>query len=213
MARLLADWYSSNKRQLPWRTETDTFLILVSEILLRKTQARAVNDIYHSFFTAFPDVQSLDRASHKDIQDSLIKLGLSAQRASQLKVLSRTLILHHEGAVPKSHVELLALPGIGPYAASMVAAILGDEKLPGVDSNVSRVIVRLFGVEPIHLEARKSPNIWALAGSLLSGWPDSPSDFNWAVLDLAHSLCTPRMPKCCECPLMKHCSFAKANRS
>ncbi len=103
-------------------------------------------------------------------------------------------------------VSLVELPGIGRYSAGVVAAV-GGEASPAVDTNVARIICRVFGVKPSHAEARKSTNIWQLAWELIEA-SGKPARLTWALLDLAAAVCRVRTPSCDVCPLAAVCRYA-----
>ncbi len=95
-----------------------------------------------------------------------------------------------------------ALPGIGPYTASAIAAIAFGRRTMPVDGNIERVVSRLFAVEEPLPKAK--PLIQQLAATLLG--PTRAGDSAQALMDLGSSICTPKKPACALCPLKEDCS-------
>jgi A/G-specific adenine glycosylase len=183
---------------------------LVSEIMLKKTTARAVENLLPAFLSLCPNVVALNAALRVSLRRVLRPIGLSNQRAVQLKHLARALNETHNGIVPKSIVELEHLPGVGPYTARAVAAATFDSRALGVDANVARLIVRFFGLVPDRFEARRSVNVLALAETL-SRRSQAGKGLLWAMLDHCAQVCTARKPKCGICALQARCAYRLAH--
>lgn len=202
----LLTWWEVNQRTYPWRYWSDPYRLLVTEVFLRQTRAPTVSAFVEDFFSDHPDPGSLLQAGETRLAKRLHPLGFSRQRAAQLVSLARYLVGREQRSWAYS--ELLDLPGIGKYSAGMVGAVLG---LPtaAVDTNVARVLCRIFALTPSHLEARKSPNVWRVAETLIAV-SDEAAPVTWALLDLAATLCVTRVPRCSECPLHSSCAQAES---
>jgi A/G-specific adenine glycosylase len=203
VVRALLDWWGTNQRDFPWRRWTDLYRLLVTEVLLRQTRAEAVATFIPEFLDRYPHVDELSDASEGELATTLRPLGFSRQRAPQLLQLAKRL---QAGPVPTTQTDFMGLPGIGKYAAGMVAAATG-QRVPAVDTNVARVLCRVFGINPSHAEARKSSNVWAEAEAMVD-CADQAVDVTWAILDLAALICVDRRPRCPDCPLQKWCVYA-----
>ncbi|HEV2299967.1 MAG TPA: NUDIX domain-containing protein, partial [Stellaceae bacterium] len=115
-------------------------------------------------------------------------------------------VARHGGVFPDDAAALRALPGIGRYTASAIAAIAFDRREAAVDGNVERVVARLFAVEePL---PRAKPRLAALARTLLPA--ARAGDFAQALMDLGATICTPRRPACALCPWRQCCAAAAA---
>ena len=183
--------------------------MLIAEILLKKTTAGAVERFIPVFLARYPDPCSINKSTVEELKDLLAPLGLSMQRAVQIKNLAGALIRDHKGQVPSQLTQLLELPGVGPYIASAVRCYaFGGIEAP-VDTNVARIIVRLHGISPSRHEARRSPEVWELASELVGQDTKTVREINWALLDLGAQICTAREPNCIRCPLIGECRFAK----
>lgn len=200
--RRLLRWARGNLRAFPWRETRDPYSILVAEILLRKTTARMVTATYEEFLRRFPTSSDLADSSVRELTVLLAPLGLSAQRAEQFAALGRA--LQDAGGVPRDVDLLASLPGVGPYSTAAVRCFAFGEAVPMVDTNVARVVSRVFGVTPTRFEARRCPSIWETTATLVKP-SKAPRRLNWSILDIAAALCKPRKPLCHLCPLANTC--------
>jgi A/G-specific adenine glycosylase len=145
-------------------------------------------------------VTALAQASLDDVLRAWAGLGYYA-RARNLHACAVAVVERHGGVFPETLEGLRALPGIGDYTASAVAAIAFDADAVPVDGNVERVVARLFAVEE-ELPAAK-PRIKELSLSLLP--PARSGDFAQAMMDLGATVCTPKKPACALCPWNEAC--------
>ncbi|AFL95284.1 hypothetical protein CL1_1081 [Thermococcus cleftensis] len=198
----LLSWYYQNGRNFPWRETRDPYRILVAELMLQRTKASQVVPVYLEFIKEFPDVLSLSRASPERIREYFSRLGLE-WRAEKVLALAKILAEKYEGRIPCDRKELLSLPGIGQYISAAVLSFACDVPVAVVDSNVVRVLSRYFGVTPKG-EGRRDRKILGLASKILP--KHSHREYNFAIIDFAALICTPKKPKCKRCPLREKCS-------
>jgi A/G-specific adenine glycosylase len=199
-------WYDRHRRRLPWRAEpgrpADPYRVWLSEIMLQQTTVATVIPYYETFVSRFPTVDALAAANLDDILRLWAGLGYYA-RARNLHACAREVV--KRGGFPRDISGLLTLPGIGTYTAAAIAAIGFDIPAVPIDGNVERVAARLFALnDPL---PGVKPAIRARAEKLGQD-PDAiarPSDFAQALFDLGASLCSPRSPRCAECPWMEPC--------
>ena len=79
-----------------------------------------------------------------------------------------------------------------------------------VDGNVHRVLARHFGIdEPINT-TRGKLLFQAMARELLP--EHEPSAFNQAMMDFGATWCTPRSPRCADCPVGETCDALRTGR-
>ena len=204
----LLKWFAEHGRSFSWRQSSTPFVVLIAEILLKKTTAGAVERFIPGFLARYPDLFSITESTVEELKDFLVPLGLSMQRAVQFKNLAAALIRDHKGQVPSELTQLLELPGVGPYIASAVRCYAFSGIEAPVDTNVARIIVRFYGISPSRHEARRSPEVWELASELVGQDTKAVREINWALLDLGAQICTARDPKCIRCPLMGGCRLA-----
>ncbi len=204
----LLDWYKDNKRDLPWRRKGVTpYQVLVSEVMLQQTQVSRVVVKYHEFLSCFPTLRDLANATKADVIQSWSGLGYN-RRALMLHAFAQEVVQKFDGIIPEDYDTLLALPGIGPYAAGSIASFAYNKPVPAIDVNVRRVFMRVFeGVDqglPMKREGEK-----ALYNLVKKNIPKNrSSDFHNALMDFASSMCTRKKPNCSECIMQKKCLFA-----
>lgn len=203
-AGLLA-WFQENHRSFLWRKTSDPWLILISELLLKRTLADRVNAFLPGFIEKYSNPEILAATCQEDLERDLVALGLQKQRAAHLKALGKTLVEEFGGQIPKSSEELSCLPGLGDYGRNAVLCFAYGKRVPIIDGNVVRVLLRVFPTRYSRREARWSPEVWELAWGLLPETADETRNYNLALLDLGALVCLPRYPKCEKCPLLAIC--------
>ncbi|MGE5297141.1 MAG: A/G-specific adenine glycosylase, partial [Solirubrobacterales bacterium] len=160
------------------------------------------------FLARFPTVARLARAR----LDTVLKLweGLGYySRARNLHQAAREIVSRFHGEMPRTASELLTLPGIGRYTAGAIASIAFDEQAPVVDGNVERVLCRVFRIHGSPKDAAVKERLWKLAANLL---PERQvGHFNQALMELGSEICTPRNPRCGDCPLADLCEANRHN--
>ncbi|MCX8091155.1 MAG: A/G-specific adenine glycosylase [Verrucomicrobiae bacterium] len=216
MRRLLA-WFAAHARDLPWRRTRDPYAIWISEIMLQQTQVKTVLPYWERWMRALPDVGAVARARSVTLHKLWEGLGYYG-RVRNLQRAARRIVREHGGRVPERFEELLALPGVGRYTAGAIASIAFNQPRPVLDGNVTRVLTRLFGIAGDPREAQTRARLWALAEMLvqeaarLREWERPCSQFNQALMELGALICTPRAPKCADCPLQTACTAHRAGR-
>jgi A/G-specific adenine glycosylase len=192
----LTDWYVSNARDLPWRRTRDPYAIWISEIMLQQTRVAAVIPYYEKFLSAYPNAAALAAAPEEQVLTMWAGLGYYS-RARNLQRAAR--LIAAAGGFPQTYESIRELPGIGDYTAAAVSSIAFGLPHAAVDGNVRRVIVRLLNDDAA--DAPKTAN-------LLLDRRD-PGRWNQAMMELGATVCTPRDPRCPECPVRKYCAARK----
>jgi A/G-specific adenine glycosylase len=200
--RALAGWFPHHKRAFPWRRTEDPYRILIAEMLLRMTRAEAVVPVYRSIIRCWPSVAAMARADSRKVAGEIAPIGLP-NRGRDMREASRIMLKKHDGVVPKTKADLIALPGVGDYVANAVLCFGYGMTVPLVDGGVGRVLRRAFGLKrgpPVSMDSA----IWHLADDLLPS--GNAKLHNWALLDLAGTVCRPLSPLCSSCPLRGMCA-------
>lgn len=209
MRRQLFGFYDAHGRTLPWRIRpedrvrgmvADPYEIWLSEIMCQQTSVVSAAPYWKKFLQKWPRAEDLARAERDDVLAAWAGLGYYA-RARNLHKCANVVLEKHSGKFPQSEAQLLTLPGIGAYTAAAMAAICWGEATNVVDGNVERVISRIFAVTTPMPAAKKE--IRALAKPLAD--PKRSGDYAQGLMDLGAHVCTPKNPKCGECPWSKYC--------
>ncbi|MCE9605823.1 MAG: A/G-specific adenine glycosylase [Planctomycetia bacterium] len=204
--RKLRAWFDEAKRDLPWRRSRDPYRIWISEIMLQQTQVAAVIDYFNRFLAAFPTVAELAAAPEREVLRLWEGLGYY-RRARQLHLAAQQIVGEHGGAFPRDPVAVRALPGIGRYTAGAVCSIAYDLPEPILEANTVRLLSRLSAYRDDPLAKAGQDHLWAWAGAIVPR--EEPGLFNQALMELGALVCTPREPRCVECPVAGLCAARK----
>jgi A/G-specific adenine glycosylase len=201
LAGPLLAWFSTHRRALPWREQKrDPYRVWVSEVMLQQTRVEVVVPYFERFVRRFPTLRALAQAPIDEVLALWSGLGYYA-RARNLHRAAQA-ALQREGGLPRTAAGLRELPGFGPYTAAAVASLAFGEHEALVDGNVARVLSRVLRLPGDAAQARAAA--WRAAPALLP--PGRAGEFNEALMELGATLCTPRSPRCGECPLAARCA-------
>jgi A/G-specific adenine glycosylase len=208
-SKALLPWYREHQRPLPWRETRDAYRIWLSEVILQQTRVDQGLTYWHRFVDRYPTVAELAAATEDEVLRLWQGLGYYS-RARNLRTAALQVMTDHDGSFPVTYSGLRGLKGVGEYTAAAIGSIAFGLVEPVVDGNVYRVLARVFGIAtPIDSnEGRKE--FRALAATLVD--PEHPGDHNQAVMELGATVCTPRKPRCGDCPLAAKCIARKTER-
>jgi len=200
----LIEWFKSNKRDFSWRKPDLTpFQLLIAEIMLQKTGANQVENLFPDFIKKYPDAKSIVNMKDDELEEILHPLGLFKRRARDIKKTAQN-ISENGNNVPKTRKELMELPGVGEYIANAVLCFALNIPVPIVDANVGRVMKRVFSF-PVKSAPSRDKNLLEKMKEIL---PEKEArNFNLALLDFAALVCLPRKPRCNECPFPQSCDY------
>ncbi len=199
---LLLGWYERVGRKLPWRETNDPYAILVSEMMLQQTQVDRVLPKYREFLGRFPTLAALAEAPTAEVIRAWAPLGYN-MRAVRLQAIARQVVAEYQGQIPASVSELLKLKGVGRYTAGAIACFAHQQQVATVDTNIRRVLHRLFvGIEKPEAPARDD-DAWNLAEAALPA--GEAYRWNQALMDLGATVCTATTPACETCPMQVLC--------
>ena len=205
---LLRRWFRSNGRDLPWRKTRDPYRILVSELMLQQTQVSRVIDYYADFLETFPTLHHVARARPKRVMEAWAGLGYYA-RARNLHALAKVVTDHGRdanGSLPSMAADLRELPGVGAYTAGAVSSFAYERRAELVDTNVARVIKRVFVPDVDLKSGRGQKQVWAIARALLPRTGKATWTHNQALMELGALVCTARVAHCGVCPVRTVCA-------
>lgn len=194
---LLLPWYDKNKRDLPWRENTDPYRVWVSEIMLQQTRVEAAKEHYRRFLQKLPTVQALAECG----EDELFKLWEGLGYYSRAKNLHKAAKIVAKEGFPTDAEGWRKLPGIGDYTAGAISSIAFERPSPAVDGNVVRVLSRVLG------DGREQDLLRTEYAKLLApAYPEKRrGDFTQSLMELGATVCLPSSPKCLVCPLLGIC--------
>ena len=204
-AKSLTTWYQNNQRNLPWRETPTPYHTLICEFMAQQTQINTLIPYYLRWLEKYPKIEDVAKASEDDILKSWEGLGYYS-RARNLHKTCQLIVNNHKGNVPKDPDELITLPGVGPYIAAAVASIAHNVPIAVVDGNVLRVITRLYGLSDDIGKEKTKTNIQKRLNQLIK--TTDPNKFNQGIMELGALICTPKNPKCNDCPIGNMC-YAK----
>ena len=201
--RNLLAWYRKNGRDLPWRNTSDPYHILVSEIMLQQTQVDRVLPKYHEWLEKYPTLEALAGAAEADVTETWRPLGYNI-RPRRLHAIARESVARYGGTLPSDEETLRSFKGIGAYTAGAVLSFAFGQRAAILDTNVARVLFRVFigrGSPKAHAMRR---HLWELSRTVLPR--RHVYDFNQALMDFGATICVARKPKCLVCPMQRGCA-------
>ncbi len=195
-------WYLQNRRDLPWRNNTDPYAIWLSEIMLQQTRVAQGLPYFLRFTDVFPTVFDLANADEEAVLKLWQGLGYYS-RARNLHKTAKHVAFDLNGEFPKSYGDLLKLKGVGDYTAAAIASFSYNENVPVVDGNVFRVLSRYFDIETDIASSGAKKEFTELAAALL---PKGEANiFNQAIMEFGALQCVPKNPNCGICVFNDSC--------
>ena len=204
--RRLRRWFRRHGRDLPWRRTRDPYRVLVSELMLQQTQVSRVVPKYREFLRTYPTLGSIARSTPARVCEAWEGLGYYA-RARNLHRLARTITDTGSGRakLPEDPAALRALPGIGAYTAGAVASFAFERRAPLVDTNVARVLRRVFAPHLPSTTPATHKALWAIAEATLPRTGRNAWTHNQALIEIGALICTARIQRCQSCPVRTVC--------
>ena len=201
--RQLLKWYDAHGRDLPWRKTDDPYHILVSEVMLQQTQVDRVLPKYAEWLGKYPSLTALAEAPIEHVAETWRPLGYNI-RPRRLHDIARQSVERFGGLLPSDEETLLSFKGIGAYTAGAIRSFAFRERAAILDTNVARVLFRVFigkGDPKAHAMRKR---LWATSEVLVPR--KRVFDFNQALMDFGAMLCTARRPNCPGCPMKRQCT-------
>ena len=201
MQAAVLGWYADHARDLAFRRSTDPWSVLVSEVIAQQTQAARAAEAWTRFIALFPTPAALAAASPAEVIRAWRGLGYN-RRALALRSAAIRIVEDHDGRVPESLEALVRLPGIGPYTARAVLAIVFNRPVAALDTNIRRVVGRAFAGDE-HAADRR--DFQAVADDFVPA--GQAATWTHALMDIGAAHCRKRNPRCDVCPLASACRF------
>src|SRR3954463_13775820 len=187
----LLTWYRRHGRDLPWRKTDDPYHILVSEIMLQQTQVDRVLPKYAEWLDKYPSMDVLAPAPENEVSETWRPLGYNI-RPRRLQSIARESVAKYGGELPSDEATLLSFKGIGPYTAGAVMSFAFGKRAAILDTNVARVLFRVFIGKGDPRGHQMDKRLWELSRAVLPF--KHVFDFNQALMDFGATLCSARKP-------------------
>jgi len=206
-------WYEHNKRDyLFWRKTENSYYILVSEMMLQKTTVKQVQSLIHKFIERFPTPKHLASASVKEIEELITPLGMEHKRAVRYKKWAVIVVERYGGQIPDSEKALISLPGVGQYMANSVLCLAFGKDVPLLDTNIVRILKRVFNIKSNKARARTDKKLWDFVKNITPR--GRAREMNLALLDHGALVCTAKNPRHLICPVRDLCiAYEKNSRA
>lgn len=219
IAATLVTWHDQHQRDLPWRSAPagarDAYCVWIAEMMLQQTRVAVVDGYYRRWMARFPTLEALAAAELDEVLRQWEGLGYYA-RARNLHKAARLVVADYGGRLPAEREALLALPGIGRYTAGALLSLAYNQPQPLLDGNVKRVLARLTDLALPVDQMRGEALLWQAATILVESAPRRDAGgsvggapacgaLNEALMEVGALICTPRTPRCPDCPLRTRC--------
>ena len=200
-------WYRLNARKLPWRKKLlNPYHIFVSEFMLQQTTVNAVIPKFNKFISIWSNIEELSKIKQSSILRFWSGLGYYA-RAKNLLKSAKLIAKYHNYIIPSEYENLIKLPGVGDYTAKAIQGIAYNKPVMPIDSNIERVITRVYGFNKSKKELKSL--IEELTKKLIS--IKNSSNFIQALMDYGSTVCLPKKPICNICIIKNECIAFKKN--
>jgi A/G-specific adenine glycosylase len=164
-------------RSMPWREDTRSYYVLVSELMLQQTQVDRVIPKFNAFIDRFPDEASLAQVALADVLGLWQGLGYN-RRAKFLHESAKKIMHDFGGLFPSTYDDILSLPGVGPGTAGAIMAYAFNQPVIFIETNVRTVYFHhFFGDGDKVSDAELRPRIDATLNH------EHPREFYWALMD------------------------------
>lgn len=207
LGKLLLEWYLTNHRKLPWRENRDPYRIWISETMLQQTTVVAVIPYFERFIARFPNVDTLAQAPLELVLEHWAGLGYYS-RARNLHKAAQILA---KNGFSRSYLQLMELPGFGPYTSRAVSSIAFDEAVGVLDGNVIRVLSRVYGINSDWWTTKARDQLQHISDELVQK-TGTPHLINQALMELGATICTPKKTLCLLCPWKGSCQALAKKR-
>ena len=198
----LHDEYDGGVVELDWTTP---FELLVATILSAQSTDRKVNEITPALFAAYPGPEAVLAADEEELQQAIYQTGFYRQKTRSLRGMSQALLERHDGQVPRTMAELIALPGVARKTANVVLGAADPDAHRAdpdagiaVDTHVKRLSRRLAftrQTDPVRIER----DLMRLLPKAM--WPHA----SLSIILHGRRVCVARRPRCGDCVVEALC--------
>jgi A/G-specific adenine glycosylase len=177
--------YAHNKREMPWRSNTSLYYVIVSEIMLQQTQVATVITKFNQFISLFPDFKTLSVADTKILLGAWSGLGYN-NRALRLRECAKIISTNPKQFDCTTTLEVLDnLPGIGHATAAAILAYSYNQPTPYIETNIRRIFIHHFFADHVNIDDKQ---LLPLIEQAMDR--DNPREWYWALMDYGSYLKT-----------------------
>lgn len=185
-------WYENNGREFYWRDrDLSPFEYPLTELLLKRTRAETVNAHGEQVLESLPSPEDVVKTDHESLVELIKPFGIYNRRSKNIKHACLTLMGEFDGEIPRTREELLAVSGVGQYAADAILCFAYGDPVLVLDTNTMAVAEQYFGIEPPD-DPRQDTQIRPVLEPLVP--KDAPRAFNWGIIDIGAVLRTGDVP-------------------
>ncbi len=170
--------------------------------MLQQTQVDRVLPKYEEWLEKFPTFDALAASRPGQARRAWSPLGYNI-RPKRLHAIAREVVAKYGGRLPSDEKRLQEFKGLGQYTVGAVRSFAFGERAPIVDTNVSRLLLRVFAGHGKPQSHAMKRHAWELSRTLLPR--RQAYDFNQALMDFGALVCTSRKPSCADCPMRPDC--------
>lgn len=203
----LVDWFQTNQQFYSFRFNRTPYTTWISEVCLQQTKLEVAISKITSFLELFPDLLSLAAADEKEVLHAFSGLGYY-NRARNIHKGAKYIINRFEGVFPNTYRLLCTIPSIGPYTAGAIASLCFGQLVPAIDTNVKRIVHRVFNSYYLPLSSTLTKNqVEFICEDLMSRIVVPPGHWNEVLMQFGQKVCLKSNPHCITCPLSSMCLF------
>ncbi len=178
--------------------------------MLQQTQVDRVLPKYQEWIEKYPSLEALAAVSEQDATRTWYPLGYNI-RPKRLHSIAREVVAHYDGKLPEDRATLREFKGLGEYTVGAVQSFAFGQRVPIVDTNVARVLFRVFIARGDSGSYAMKRRLWDISKAVLPR--RQVFDFNQALMDLGAMVCVARKPRCLICPMKPICRSFPINPS
>ncbi|MDA9832328.1 endonuclease III [Gammaproteobacteria bacterium] len=199
-------WQKANPSPKTELNYSNPFELLVAVVLSAQATDKRVNMVTKDLFSSANSPQQMLDLGEKKLTLCIQSIGLFRSKAANIIKLSHLLIENHEGCIPDSLDELVALPGVGVKTANVVLNELYDLPTIAVDTHIFRVSNRLGLAQAKTVEQVERQLHQVVPGVY------KKHAHHWMILH-GRYICQARKPLCQSCEIRQYCHWRNAHES
>ena len=180
--------------------KNDPYRVLVCGILSARSKDEKTVPVCRKLFEKYPTPESLIKAPLEEIEETLKGIGLHRQKARYLKEAVKLFVERYNKKLPQRLEELVKFPGVGRKIANIILIHAHGVDTIAVDTHVHR-IANLLGLVSTKTPEQTEEELKKITPKGL--W----KEINYLLVGLGQTICTPKVPKCNECPIRDFCDY------